>query len=186
MKEREWKCHVGRGYRRWGVGRSTLLITFAANPRGLQVVSPTQLVLVRDHLPFPPSPPLPSEDLDVKTSLGMQRYVMSFVGGWNFILVLTCGWNRCCRWHCKFKKVCNKSYIGQFSDKYYVCYRVKFCNAKRSSKKKDGSSSIGKKVFSTVLEVLCEFSSWACFLVLRFKHLIFLTHHLIVLIFSLI
>ena len=57
------------------------LITFAANPRGLQVVSPTQLVLVRDHLPFPPSPPPPSEDLDVKTSLGMQRYVMSFVGG---------------------------------------------------------------------------------------------------------
>ena len=57
--------------------------------------------------------------------------------------------------------MCNKSYIGQFSDKYYVCYRVKFCNAKRSSKKKDGSSSIGKKVFSTVLEVLCEFSSCA-------------------------
>ena len=27
--------------------------------------------------------------------------------------------------------------------------------------KKDGSSNIGKKVFSTVLEVLCEFSSWA-------------------------
>jgi len=51
------------------------------DPRGLQVVSLTQLVLVRDHLPFPPSPPPPSEDLHVKTSPGMQRYVMSFVGG---------------------------------------------------------------------------------------------------------
>ena len=123
LKERKWKCYVGRGSRRWGVGRSTLLITFAQNPRGLQVVSPTQLVLVRDHLPFPPSALPPSEDLDVKTSLGMQRYMLCLL--WEGeILVLTCGWNRCCRWHCKFKKVRNKNYIGQFSDKYYVCYRV--------------------------------------------------------------
>ena len=48
---------------------------------------------------------LRSEDLGVKTSLGVQRYVMSFVGRWNFILVLTCGWNRCCRWHYKLKKM---------------------------------------------------------------------------------
>ena len=49
-------------------------------------------------------PLIRSECLGVKTSLGVQRYVMSFVVGCNFILVLTCGWNRCCRWHCKFKK----------------------------------------------------------------------------------
>ena len=37
------------------------------------------------------------------------------VEGWNFNLVLTCGWNRCCRWHCKLKR-CNLKIQGEFSN----------------------------------------------------------------------
>ena len=71
-KEREWKCHVGSGRRGWGVRGPTLLIIFAANPRGLQVMAPNgDNLFLPEIIPFTPSSPPPSEDTDVKTSLGM-------------------------------------------------------------------------------------------------------------------
>ena len=35
----------------------------------------------------------------------MQDILCPFVGGRNFTAMLTCGWNRCCRWHCKLNKM---------------------------------------------------------------------------------
>ena len=35
----------------------------------------------------------------------MQDILRPFVGRRNFTAMLTCGWNRCCRWHCKLNKM---------------------------------------------------------------------------------
>ena len=72
LKEGEWKCHVGSGRRGWGVRGQTLLITFAANPRGLRVVAPNgDNLFWPEIIPLTPSSSPPSEDTDVKISLGM-------------------------------------------------------------------------------------------------------------------
>ena len=57
---------------------------------------------VRSWLPLPP----PECTLWCKSpGTSSARCFMPFCGRKNFIAMLTCGWNRCCRWHCKLNKM---------------------------------------------------------------------------------